>query len=65
MLREKFPGCEVALFTGLTDLDDLLEKAQDTGHSFEVIPKPIHPMDILDFVARKRSSLTQDEFGIA
>jgi DNA-binding NtrC family response regulator len=56
-LREKFPGCEVALFTGLTDLSNLLEKAHDAGHTFEVISKPISPADMLDFVARKLSGI--------
>ena len=49
-LREKFPGCEVALFTGLTDLSNLLEKAHDAGHTFEVISKPISPADMLEAV---------------
>ena len=56
-LREKFPSCEVALFTGLTDLSGLLEKARDAGHNFEVISKPIHPTDILRIVARKLSGI--------
>jgi len=64
-LREKFPSCEVALFTGLTDLSGLLEKARDAGHNFEVISKPIHPTDILRIVARKVSGIGEGEFSPA
>ena len=64
-LREKFPSCEVALFTGLTDLRSLLEKAQEAGHSFEVISKPIFPTDMLEIVARKLSGIGASEFGLA
>jgi DNA-binding NtrC family response regulator len=64
-LREKFPNCEVALFTGLTDLSDLLEKARDAGHIFDVIPKPIHPSDILRIVARKLSGIGDGELSPA
>jgi FixJ family two-component response regulator len=64
-LREEFPSCEVALFTGLTDLGDLLEKAREAGHSFEVIPKPTHREEMLRIVAQKLSGLGQGEFSIA
>jgi DNA-binding NtrC family response regulator len=64
-LREKFPGCEVALFTGLSDLSDLLEKAHDAGHTFEVISKPIHPADILHIVAQKLSGIGEGELSLA
>jgi DNA-binding NtrC family response regulator len=64
-LQEQFPSCEVALFTGLSDLSDLLEKAHDAGHFFEVISKPIHPADILCIAARKLATLEGGEFSIA
>ena len=64
-LREQFPSCEIALFTGLTDLSNLLEKARDACHTFQVISKPISPKDILDFVARKLSGMGEGEFSPA
>ena len=64
-LREQFPSCEVALFTGLSDLTNLLETARDAGHSFDVIPKPISPRDILDIVARKLSDIGESELSLA
>ena len=62
-LREQFPNCEVALFTGIHDLTDLLDAARDAGHTFEVISKPVHPEDLLAIVARKLSGLGDGEFG--
>jgi DNA-binding NtrC family response regulator len=64
-LQEMFPSCEVALFTGLTDLSDLVEKARNAGHTFEVISKPILPKDILDIVARMLSGNVEGEFNPA
>ena len=65
LLQEQFQGCEVALFTGLSDLSALLERAQDSGHFFEVISKPIHPTDILRIAARKLATLDDGKSGIA
>jgi DNA-binding NtrC family response regulator len=64
-LREKFPSCEVALFTALSDLTSLLEKAREAGHTFEVIAKPIPPKDILEIVARKLSGIGDSELSLA
>jgi DNA-binding NtrC family response regulator len=65
LLQERFPSCEVALFTGLSDLSDLLERVRDSGHFFEVISKPIHPTDILRIAARKLATLDDGRFSIA
>jgi len=50
-LRALCPSCQVALFTGLMDLTDLLAKAREANHHFEVIEKPVHPAEILGLVA--------------
>jgi DNA-binding NtrC family response regulator len=50
-LRDFCPSCQVALFTGLMDLTDLLVKARDANHHFEIIQKPVHPAEILGLVA--------------
>jgi CheY-like chemotaxis protein len=56
-LREEFPSCEVALFTGLIDLGDLLQKAHDAGHSFQIIPKPSTPAEMIRIAAQMLSGL--------
>jgi DNA-binding NtrC family response regulator len=72
LLKEKFPSCEIALFTGQialfagsSYLSDLSEEAQDARHYFEVIFKPIHPKEILRIAARKLATLEDGEFSIA
>ena len=46
-VQEQWPGCKVALFTGLN-----LDLPQAKEHDFEIIPKPIHPAEILKLVAK-------------
>jgi CheY-like chemotaxis protein len=56
------PSCQVLLFSGNADTQDLLEAAQQEGHAFEVLAKPIPPPQMLARVAsllnRKCSSQT-------
>jgi CheY-like chemotaxis protein len=46
-VREKFPGCEVLLFSGQAATVDLLEEAHAQGCKFEILAKPVHPADLL------------------
>jgi DNA-binding response OmpR family regulator len=46
-LREKF-GCTVLMMSGRTETNDLLEQLVLEGHPpFEILAKPIHPMDLV------------------
>jgi DNA-binding NtrC family response regulator len=72
LLQERFPSCEIVLFTGQIPmfsgsgyLSYLSAEAREAGHSFEVIFKPIHPKDILRIAARKLATLEDGEFSIA
>jgi len=42
------PACKVLLVSGNNRTTDLLKEAQDKGHTFEILAKPIHPTLILD-----------------
>jgi DNA-binding response OmpR family regulator len=53
-LRETSPGCAVLLFSGAVATGGMLESARGRGYDFEVLPKPIHPINL---VARVRSGL--------
>lgn len=46
-IRECFPGCKVLLFSGAATTADLLQAANDDGHHFHLLTKPIHPSDLL------------------
>jgi CheY-like chemotaxis protein len=45
--REKLPSCKILLFSGQAATADLLEKAREQGHEFEILAKPVHPTDLL------------------
>jgi DNA-binding response OmpR family regulator len=45
--RSKLPECKILLFTGQAASLDLLVMARLEGHEFEILPKPIHPTDLL------------------
>lgn len=47
-IREMIPTCKVLLFSGQAETADLLHDARIRGHNFEVLPKPVHPHDLLD-----------------
>lgn len=56
-IRERYPRCRILLISGLGNSVDLLEQASRKGHSFEMLAKPIHPVELL---SRIRTLLTDD-----
>jgi CheY-like chemotaxis protein len=50
-IRTSHPTCRVLLFSGNADTQDLLEAAQQEGHAFEVLAKPVPPPQMLAKVA--------------
>ena len=47
LIREFLPACKILLFSGQAATADLLEKARQQGHEFEILAKPVHPQDLL------------------
>jgi CheY-like chemotaxis protein len=45
--RRRLPKCKILLFSGQAATADLLETARSQGHEFELLPKPVHPTDLL------------------
>ncbi|MHB1021017.1 MAG: response regulator [Acidobacteriaceae bacterium] len=46
-IRAMLPHCKILLFSGQAATADLLEKAREQGHEFEILAKPVHPTDLL------------------
>lgn len=46
-IRRRAPRCEVLLFSGQAATADHLAEARRAGYEFELLPKPIHPKDLL------------------
>ena len=41
------PACRIVLFSGQAATLDLQQQAEQKGHFFEVLPKPVHPSELL------------------
>jgi CheY-like chemotaxis protein len=54
-IRELVPNCRIILFSGQAATVDLLEKARQHGHHFDILAKPMKP-DQLITVIRAASS---------
>ena len=50
-LKEINPNCCVLLFSGQAGTSDLLAKASEQGHCFDILAKPVHPLELLGKIA--------------
>lgn len=50
-MRRIFPDCKILLFSGHVATADLLARAQQAGHTFTLLSKPVHPNVLLARVA--------------
>ncbi|HEY1901238.1 MAG TPA: response regulator [Terracidiphilus sp.] len=46
-MHETCPECKIILFSGSPSSSQLLEIARDEGYHFEILAKPIHPIELL------------------
>ncbi|MGA2252746.1 response regulator [Terracidiphilus sp.] len=51
-VRSQWPGCHISLFSGQAATADLLELAIQSGHTFDVLAKPVHPTELLEMAGR-------------
>ncbi len=47
LTRAKLPGCKILLFSGQIATAQLLQAARAQGDEFEILSKPLHPVDLL------------------
>lgn len=57
-IRRIFPDCRILLFSGHVATADLLAGAQRAGHTFTLLSKPVHPKDLLAWVAQSLKQAT-------
>ncbi len=62
LLKAECPDCKVSLFSGQASTADLLERAAHDGHVFEVVAKPIHPVDLLKLTSQRPSDIRSVSF---
>jgi|SRR5215472_12725789 len=46
-IREHCPDTRIILFSGQAATVEILTRARDRGHTFELLPKPIHPTQLI------------------
>jgi CheY-like chemotaxis protein len=49
-IRAMWPSCKVILLSGQAQTGDLLSVAREQGHDFNLLPKPVHPVDLLRYI---------------
>jgi DNA-binding NtrC family response regulator len=42
------PNCKVLLISGNHRTGDMLKEAQERGHNFDIVAKPVHPSEIIE-----------------
>lgn len=47
-ISKMFPAARILLFSGQTGISEILEDAQRRGFEFELIAKPIHPLELIE-----------------
>lgn len=45
--RQRWPECKILLFSGQSTVYGLLEDANRRGYQFELLQKPMHPVDLV------------------
>jgi CheY-like chemotaxis protein len=46
-IREICPDTRIVLFSGQAATVEILQRAKQRGHTFELLPKPIHPTQLI------------------
>ncbi len=46
-IRKHCPETRIVLFSGQAATVEILARARERGHSFELLPKPIHPTELI------------------
>ena len=46
-IREFLPETRIVLFSGQAATVEILARARQRGHDFELLPKPIHPTQLI------------------
>jgi CheY-like chemotaxis protein len=47
-IRKNYPRTTVLLFSGQAGISEILREGQNRGYEFELIPKPIHPLRLIE-----------------
>ena len=63
-VRQIYPDCVILLFSGQAEAVDLLAPARLAGYVFTLLSKPVHPLVLLDSIAKSLSSIEAAELPV-
>jgi len=49
-IRRQFPDCGILLYSGQAATAQMMEEARSQGYEFELLAKPVHPVQLLETV---------------
>jgi len=49
-IRRLFPHCKILLYSGQAATAQMMEEARSRGYDFELLAKPVHPVQLLEKV---------------
>ena len=64
-IRRNYPDCRVLLFSGNADTQQMLQAAEQEGHAFEILAKPVPPPKMLAKVAAMLAARESSETRLA
>jgi CheY-like chemotaxis protein len=51
-IREMLPACRIVLISGQGMVYDMMETARARGYDFDLLMKPMHPLDLIEYLRR-------------
>ena len=49
-IRRRYPTCSILLYSGQAATAQMMDEARSQGHEFELLAKPVHPVQLLERV---------------
>lgn len=49
-IRRRLPACSILLYSGQAATAQMMDDAKSRGHEFELLAKPVHPVQLLERV---------------
>ena len=49
-IQRQYPTCRILLYSGQAATAQMMEEARSQGHDFELLAKPVHPLQLLQKV---------------
>ena len=58
------PSCKVLLFSGQVGAEEMVQAANERGHRFELLQKPVHPKILVEVLQRMAEQVEGEADGV-